>query len=43
MVQKVLSSDSMFRLPGGKITSDLGVAGAVDSAKPVAIGTVGTA
>ena len=33
----------MFCFLGGKIMSDLGVAGAVESGKPVAIGTVGTA
>ena len=32
-----------FHVPGGKIMSGLGVSGAVESGKPVAIGTVGTA
>jgi len=42
-MEKGVFNDSYVKAPGGKITSDLGVAGAVDSAKPVAIGTVGTA
>merc|ERR1712212_931581 len=42
-MEKGVFNDSYVKAPGGKIMSDLGVAGAVESAKPVAIGTVGTA
>merc|ERR1712179_886313 len=36
-------TDSYVKAPGGKILSNLGVAGAVESGKPVAVETVGTA
>jgi len=42
-MEKGVFNDSYVKAPGGKIMSDLGVAGAVESGKPVAIGTVGTA
>merc|ERR1711934_96710 len=42
-MEKGVFSDTYVKAPGGKIMSGLGVAGAVESGKPVAIGTVGTA
>merc|ERR1711990_427815 len=42
-MEKGVFSDSYVKAPGGKILSNLGVAGAVESGKPVATGTVGTA
>ena len=36
-------TDSYVKAPGGKILSNLGVAGAVESGKSVAVETVGTA
>jgi len=42
-MEKGVFNDTYVKAPGGKIMSGLGVAGAVESGKPVAIGTVGTA
>merc|ERR1711934_922039 len=42
-MEKGVFNDTYVKAPGGKIMSELGVAGAVESGKPVAIGTVGTA
>jgi len=42
-MEKGVFSDSYVKAPGGKILSNLGVAGAVGSGKTVATGTVGTA
>jgi len=42
-MEKGVFSDSYVKAPGGKILSNVGVAGAVKSGKPVAVGTVGTA
>merc|ERR1712212_856741 len=42
-MEKGIFNDFYVKAPGGKIMSDMGVAGAVESGKPVAIGTVGTA
>merc|ERR1712029_1334783 len=42
-MEKGVFSDIYVAAPGGKIMSGLGVSGAVESGKPVAIGTVGTA
>merc|ERR1719500_2359660 len=42
-MEKGVFSDTYVKAPGGKIMSGLGVARAVESGKPVAIGTAGTA